>query len=235
MEPNKINYGIDAPDVIRNLSIVAVLEFILPEVFPVITIGSVNFITGGLIWPGILCGIGAIFMLRYSLVGKFKHRDKMLNFINWRGDENVLDVGTGRELLMIGAAKKLTTGKSIGIDIWNAEDLSGNVMQNTLNNAQLEGVADKIEILNEDAQKMTFAAESFEVVLSNMCLHNIYNKPGRAKACSEIFRVMKKGGIAVISDYKLVDEYAQVFTDLGAKVEKVDKAWFSGILKIQKL
>jgi arsenite methyltransferase len=37
--------------------------------------------------------------------------------------ENVLDVGTGQGLLMNGAAKHLTTGKSIGIDIWISKDL----------------------------------------------------------------------------------------------------------------
>ena len=135
---------------------------------------------------------------------------------------------------MIGAAKKLSTGKSVGIDVWNAEDLSGNAIKNTLNNAQLEKVSDKIEVLNEDARQMTFSDNSFDVILSNMCLHNIYDKLGRAKACSEIYRVLKPKGVAVISDYKLIDEYAQVFTRLGARVEKVDTAWFSAILKIEK-
>ena len=42
--------------------------------------------------------------------------------IPWRGNETVLDVGTGRGLLMIGAARRLTTGISVGIDIWSAKD-----------------------------------------------------------------------------------------------------------------
>ena len=45
-------------------------------------------------------------MLVYSKWGKFRHRDRMLNMIAWRGDEHVLDVGTGRGLLIIGAAKR---------------------------------------------------------------------------------------------------------------------------------
>jgi cyclopropane fatty-acyl-phospholipid synthase-like methyltransferase len=44
-----------------------------------------------------------------------------------RGDETVLDVGYGRGLHLIGAAKRLTTGKAPGVDIWQAEDLSGNL------------------------------------------------------------------------------------------------------------
>jgi len=34
------------------------------------------------------------------------------SLVSWQGNETVLDVGTGRGLLMIGAAKKLTTGKA---------------------------------------------------------------------------------------------------------------------------
>jgi len=39
----------------------------------------------------------------------------------------VLDVGCGRGLLLIGAARRLTTGKAVGVDIWQAEDRVGNL------------------------------------------------------------------------------------------------------------
>jgi len=61
-------------------------------------------------------------MLGYSLYGKYRHRDKMLNFVTWSGNEQVLEILTGLELLMIGAAHKIINGKSVGIDIWNVED-----------------------------------------------------------------------------------------------------------------
>ena len=50
-------------------------------------------------------------MVLYSKFMKFRHRDKMLGMVNWRGDERVLDVGTGAGLLLVRAAKKLNTGK----------------------------------------------------------------------------------------------------------------------------
>ena len=61
-------------------------------------------------------------MLGYSLYGKYRHRDKMLNFVTRSGNEQILDIVTGPELLMIGAAHKIINGKSVGIDIWNVED-----------------------------------------------------------------------------------------------------------------
>ena len=178
-------------------------------------------------------------MLLYSLAGKFRHRDRMLKMIEWKGNETVLDVGTGRGLLMIGAAKNLTTGKSVGIDIWKAEDLSKNKMENTILNAELEGVRDKIEVKNDDATKMSFPDETFDVVMSNLCIHNIYSLDGRRKACSEIVRVLKKGGTGIISDYRHMKEYKKNFEKAGLKTEFYPANYFFtfpplGILKIKK-
>lgn len=212
---HKASYGIDAPGVIRNLLIAGVLVFILPFVFPVVKIGSFSMDITWLVWSGFYLSLSGFLMLGYSLFGKFKHRDRMLNLVKWNGDEQVLDIGTGKGLLMIGAAQKVTTGKSIGIDIWNEEDLTGNNIGNALQNAEIEGVKDKIEIKNENAMDMGFADNSFDVILSNLCLHNIYNKEGRYTACKEISRVLKKGGTGIISDFRHTKEYKRNFDQLG--------------------
>lgn len=216
----KVNYGVDAPNVIRNLLVIGVILFAIPFFFPYIYVSW-------MIFPGIIFILEAVLMLVYSLYGKFVHRDRMLNKIGWKGDEQVLDVGTGKGLLMIGAAKRLTTGKSTGIDIWNAEDLTGNNQQNALMNATVEGVANRIEIKNENVMKMDFADNSFDVILSNLCLHNIYNKEGRIAACKEICRVLKPGGIGVISDFRHGKEYKHNFDALGLQTTAYTPNYFS--------
>jgi arsenite methyltransferase len=44
----------------------------------------------------------------------------------------------------LGAAKRLTNGKSVGIGIWSKTDLSNNTYEAAMRNAELEGVKDKI-------------------------------------------------------------------------------------------
>jgi len=61
-------------------------------------------------------------------------------------------------------SRKLTTGRAVGIDIWNQEDLPGNNMQNLLRNLDLEGVREKADIKNEDAQKMSFPDDCFDLL-----------------------------------------------------------------------
>lgn len=217
---NKVNYGIDAPKVIRTLFLLGtVLMFVAAILssgkFPAITNLKYSFLSSAI---GLL--LCSILMILYSKFGKSKQRDRILLMHQWRGDEKVLDVGTGSGLLMIGAAKKLTTGRSYGIDIFNSDDLSDNTIARTKMNARIENVEDKTEILSENILHTKFSERFFDVVVSNLCLHNIYNKEERKLACKEIYRILKPGGVAIISDFKHNREYKRVFEQLGMKVSK---------------
>jgi arsenite methyltransferase len=148
----------------------------------------------------------------------------MLGLHTWRGDEQVLDVGCGRGLLLAGAAKRIAavpgSGHATGIDVWSNVDMSGNSADATQHNLDLEGVAPICTLVSQPAQEMSFPAATFDVILSNLCLHNIYDAPTRHKALRQIVRVLKPGGIALISDYKRTGEYAGEFRNAGLIVEK---------------
>jgi arsenite methyltransferase len=221
MNPAKPDYGIDAPGVIRNLFVIGFALFVLAHFFPVVTIGPVIFPFGPTaIGTGTVCLLEGLAMILYAKVGKFHHRDRMLTLVNWTGSETVLDVGTGRGLLMIGAAKRLTTGRSVGIDIWSKNDLSGNSQEKTLRNVELEGVSGRVEVRSDDATALKFADGTFDVILSNLCIHNIPSREGRDRACREIVRVLKPGGRAIISDFKNTADYVAAFRSAGAAASR---------------
>jgi arsenite methyltransferase len=227
--PAKPDYGVDAPGVIRNLLLIGLALLIFSYLVSVpissnrtrFSIARTALITGG------VCLLEGLAMLAYSKLGKFRHRDRMLAKVNWRGNEQVLDVGTGRGLLLIGAAKRLTSGRAAGIDIWSGKDLSGNSMEATLRNAELEGVANSVELKTEDASAISFPDASFDVVLSNLCLHNLPSAAARRNACFEIARVLKPEGTAVLSDYKNAGSYARAFVEAGLKVRRFGPYVFS--------
>lgn len=218
---SKPDYGIDAPGVIRTLILIGIILLPLGWLVPSFRIGPVTFILGNAgLYTGALFILEGMLMIVYSKWGKFRHCNRMLNSIGWNGNEQVLDVGTGRGLLMISAAKRLTNGKAIGIDIWSAKDLSGNKMEATIRNAELEGVRERIEVQNGDATAMQFADSTFDVILSNACIHNIPGKKARAGACSEIVRVLKPGGKALISDFIYTADYLRAFQAAGAMASR---------------
>ena len=217
---NKINYGIDAPKVIARLIIIGVLIILISIIFPIVRIGVFIIFMSGFIWAGISLVLTGILMILYSKFGKFRHRERILNMIEWNGSEKVLDVGTGQGLLMIGAAKKLTIGESIGIDIFDAKDLTSNSIERTKANAKLENVETKVKILRMNILKTDFPNDYFDVIVSNLCLHNIQKAEDRKAACAEIYRILKPGGKVIISDFIKIGEYTKKFKSLGMHVEK---------------
>lgn len=216
------NYGIDAPNVLRNLFLFGALSVVLALVTPVqLHLGSLVFLPHGMFWvTGIFLLIEGFLYLFYVKIGKLHHRDKLLALHTWRGDEQVLDVGCGRGLLLVGAVKRLTSGHATGIDTWSTEDMAGNSEAATKRNIALEGVVDRCSLVSTAAQEMPFADASFDVIVSNLCLHNIYDRATRQKAIDEIARVLRPGGVALLSDYKHTGEYAAQLASLGFSVKR---------------
>ena len=146
-------------------------------------------------------------MIRSSRIGKLKMRDELIDGLKLKGDERVLDAGCGRGLLLIGAAKRLTSGKATGLDIWQEVDQSGNSPDATLGNAAAEGVSGKVEIRSGDMRLMPFEDQTFDIIVSSMAIHNIFDKAEREKALEEIVRVLKPGGRLAVIDFVNTGEY----------------------------
>lgn len=210
----KPNYGIDAPGLLRFFFIAGAVAFtIFLMVLFLSTFGKISKIIGGVIF-GIasiyLLGMGC-FMLYSSKVMKLKDGEKLLDLVQWAGSERVLDVGCGRGLMLVGAAKRLTSGKAIGIDLWQQQDQANNSSDAALSNAEVEGVMERIEITTADMRQLPFPNDSFDAVVSSWAVHNLEVESDREKALDEMIRVLKPNGIVVLSDIIYQLEYAKYF------------------------
>jgi ubiquinone/menaquinone biosynthesis C-methylase UbiE len=154
-------------------------------------------------------------MVHSSRRGKLVERDRLLDGLGLRGDEDVLDVGCGRGLLLLGAAKRLPRGRAVGIDVWSAKDQSDNRRSATLANAEAEGVGDRVEVVDADMRALPFADASFDVVVSSLAIHNLPDPDDRERACAEIARVLRPGGRVALLDLRATDEYARALEDFG--------------------
>ncbi len=213
------DYGLDAPGVVKSMFVRAgvahafgVAIWLMNRTLSPDHALSVLLALGitGLIFLGI-----AVVMIWSSRVGKLQLRDRLLGQISLSGDEKVLDVGCGRGLLLIGAAKRLTSGKATGVDVWSEEDLSGNSADAVRANAKAEGVADKVRLDDADARKLPFANDSFDVVLSSLAIHNMDDSDDRRQAIAEIVRVLKPGGRLAVFDILHAAEYAKELRERG--------------------
>jgi arsenite methyltransferase len=216
---NKPDYGIDAPGFQRFARYAGVASVVAGRML--FEHGMMNSRvwaqrTGtGMMWAGVSFFIIGSLMYLGSRVGKLFLRNRILNSIAWRGDEQVLDVGCGHGLMLLGAAKQLTSGRAVGIDIWSQVDQQDNSSEATLENARIEGVAERVELKSADARELPFPENSFDVVVSSFAIHNISDDSGRERAVREIARVLKPGGQLAVADIRYTKQYEQILRSLG--------------------
>jgi ubiquinone/menaquinone biosynthesis C-methylase UbiE len=200
-----LRYGLDAPPIVVGFGLGGF----------VLVVAGTLLSSGGMVVLGVVWLVIAALMTRSSLRGKLRERDRFLGALALRGDEDLLDLGTGRGLLLIGAAKRLPRGRAVGVDVWRQADQTGNTMAATLRNAALEGVVDRVDVVSADMRRLPFADESFDVVTSGLAIHNIRRASSRERALNEAARVLRPGGHIALLDYRNTQQYADTLKDLG--------------------
>lgn len=175
---------------------------------------------------GVLLIIPAL-LARHFAISKWTYaaniRKQIFDSLALRGNEKILDVGCGSGVLLNEAARRLSTGKATGIDIWAPHSGGGNYSL-LMKNAKAEGVADKIEFKQADVRKLPFGDASFDVIVSSGALHHVgrdYSE--HEQAINEMLRVLKPNGqIALMDISHMIEGYSE---NMGSKgiTSKVDK------------
>jgi arsenite methyltransferase len=174
-------------------------------------------LSGAMALVGGLTLLESLSLVWDAMFAKLWERDRLLDRLKLQGNEQVLDVGCGHGLLLVGAAKRLPRGRAVGIDLWSQIDQGGNSKKATLKNACIEGVEDRVEVHSGDMRTMPFPDASFDVVVANLAVHNIESPEGRAQAAHEIRRVLKPGGRIAINDIFFVKQLAAYFQQAGMR------------------
>lgn len=221
MATSKVNYGIDAPTTVRNMAIGGILGILVGFLF-CSTVVSIHPIARRIL--SISGFSSALFLLSISGLllwsskfGKLREREYLIDKLGLAGDENVLDVGCGRGLLLNGVARRLPHGRVFGIDLWQKIDQSGNSPEAAMENARIENVADRVEVRTADMRDLPFPDGSMDAVISSIAIHNVPDRDGRAKTIREIMRVLKPEGRIALQDIRHIDEYVKTLSDLGCR------------------
>lgn len=207
------DYGFDAPYVPIMLGLTSV---------SLLSIGVLSAWQFNALVPGVICLAYGVFLLLSTVCyvyttrwGKFQVWAEILTQLRLSGDEQILDLGCGRGAVLLMAASLLPKGKASGVDLWKSSDQSGNARSVTQHNAEREGVAERIELYTADMQRLPFADDSFDVVLSSLAIHNIRDATGRKQAINETVRVLRPGGKLIIADFRETQRYAERLRELG--------------------
>jgi SAM-dependent methyltransferase len=217
------DYGYDAPAVPVIFLLVAVAAAGLGSWATLTHRGSLMAVGfGNAAW----FGLSAASYLYTTRRGKLAVWGELLDGAGLRGDEKLLDVGCGRGAVLLLAARRLPMGRVTGIDLWSTTDQSGNAEATTRANAAAEGVSERVELVTGDMRKLPFPDGAFDVVVSSLAIHNVPDAAGRKAAVEEIARVLRKGGLALLADYRNTADYQRVLREtLATTVERRNLGW----------
>jgi arsenite methyltransferase len=169
-------------------------------------------------FAGLWLFLNAGFYTYTTRAGKFAVWAELLDRLELKGDERLLDVGCGRGAVLLMAAQRLPRGRAVGVDVWSATDQSGNAEEVTRKNAALESVAERVELHTADMRRLPFDDGSFDVVVSSLAIHNVPGAGERAKALREAARVLKPDGKLAIADIRHTRAYARELEACGLKI-----------------
>jgi demethylmenaquinone methyltransferase/2-methoxy-6-polyprenyl-1,4-benzoquinol methylase len=124
-----------------------------------------------------------------SLGTDLKWRRKVLDMVQKRKPESILDIATGTGDLAIQFAQHIPAQRIVGFD------LSEGMLSMARKKVADTPLASKVEFIKGDGEAMPFEDNSFEVITVSFGVRNF---EFLEKGLSEIARVLKKGGLFII-------------------------------------
>ena len=146
-----------------------------------------------------------------DIAGRYDFLNRLLSFgmdSTWRAEavrsvseryENpeILDVATGTGDLAI-SAMKLNPRHVTGIDI------SEKMLEEGRMKISKKGLSDTIELICGDSENIPFGDQTFDIA---MVAFGVRNFSDRLKGLREIYRVLKEGGMLMVMEFSLPDNF----------------------------
>lgn len=170
--------------------------------------------------------IGGLLYVRSTKRAKFEVWAELLDAVGEPEPRTVLDLGCGRGAVGVASALRFGSARVTGVDLWRSVDQSGNDPAATLASARANGVSDRLTLVTADITDLDLPDASFDLVTSNLVIHNIHSAKQRRVAVTEAWRCLAPGGRLVIVDLPKIREYAAILSELaGTTVSTRNLGW----------
>ncbi|MEH7300435.1 class I SAM-dependent methyltransferase [Neobacillus drentensis] len=186
------------------------------------------------------------FILSYSVYqfaafgGNYQSKihDLLVAKVNGDGKGKILDIGTGSGSLIIKLAKTFPKSFLTGIDYWggNWEYSKAQCQQN----AEIEGVSERISFLKASASDLPFHDDEFDSIVSCLTFHEVKDSKNKTEVMKEALRVLKPGGefvfLDLFMDEKIFGDEKELLNDLKKHgVSELNSSKLAKEMKLPKL
>ena len=148
-----------------------------------------------------------------ELIGYGKaEREMVINLLDLRKGETLLDIGCGTGTLLILAKKKYPNVAMTGIDI------DEKVLGIARKKSQSEKVT--IDYIETSSAQLPFTNASFDVIVSSLVFHHLPTEV-KKQTLKEIYRVLKSEGRFLLADFGKKEGFILTIIDFLTKVFQV--------------
>ena len=133
-----------------------------------------------------------------SLGSNVKWRKKVIKMVAETRPKTILDIATGTGDLAIQFAENTSAEKIVGLD------LSEGMLSVARKKVSGKNISEKIEFVQADSEALPFDDNTFDAITVSFGIRNFENLE---KGLSEIYRVLKKGGIFVILETSVPSKF----------------------------
>ncbi|MDX1783639.1 MAG: bifunctional demethylmenaquinone methyltransferase/2-methoxy-6-polyprenyl-1,4-benzoquinol methylase UbiE [Aequorivita vladivostokensis] len=133
-----------------------------------------------------------------SLGSDVKWRKKVIKMVAETRPKTILDIATGTGDLAIQFAENTSAEKIVGLD------LSEGMLSVARKKVSGKNISEKIEFVQADSEALPFDDYTFDAITVSFGIRNFENLE---KGLSEIYRVLKKGGIFVILETSVPSKF----------------------------
>lgn len=121
-----------------------------------------------------------------------KFKQKILNSVEIRSGDKIADIACGTGVFLKVAKQKYPHTNLIGLD---PDEKALSIAKNRLEKAGLQ-----VDLQKAFAEALPLEAESVDVCFTTLALHHMPD-PIKKKAIKEMYRILKKGGKIVVTDF----------------------------------
>ena len=119
-------------------------------------------------------------------------RKRLVKLVVEREPANIVDIATGTGDVAISMARNIPTAQIVGID------LSEEMLKVAQHKIEHSGIKSNIKLLCEDAENLSLASNSFDVVTISFGIRNFENID---KGLSECCRILRDGGSLFVMEF----------------------------------